>query len=179
MRNLVVAVVMVFAASVAWAAPRQEKPLSLAAADNQNAKRLTVSLKVEASEPHEPEVTTLMAKVRAAEKEIESLKADIAMITREKAQSDKMRSELASLVALYESAGDIRLIKAVETRSEDAFFAGIGDVRMAEDNGRVIFRLQGDSVGLARKLFSRVERNFIDAAGCSYVILDKQILNAN
>lgn len=179
MRGVLVVVAVIMVASVVWGAPSpQEKPQDQAIAE-QKTKRLVVSLKEEAFAPQESEIVTLMTRIREAEKRIGGLRTENASLKGEMERTKQKNGELASLVSLYESAGDVRLIRTVERGGEEVFFAGVGDVRMAEDNGRVIIRLQGESVVTARKLFSRVDRNFINGTGCSYVILDKQMLNAN
>lgn len=111
-----------------------------------------------------------------ARKEIVSLKQEVAKLKTDFAESEKNVTEYKRRLASIEQVTDFRLMSLVEVKGEEVEFNGLGTVTMAENNGRVIFKIPAELADKARRLFSKVNKNILDGAKVVYITIDKSRL---
>ncbi|ABL01351.1 SH3 domain-containing protein [Pelobacter propionicus] len=108
----------------------------------------------------------------------ESLKQEI---DRLKAESTSRAGQIFMLnkqMILVNQIPDFRLITAVEIGGESVQFNGLGTVRMAERDGRVVFRIPADLAEKAKALFGKVGSNILESSQrVIYITIDKSRLN--
>ncbi len=112
-----------------------------------------------------------------AQQEISSLKQEVTSLKKALISSEKTVAEYRQRLASMEQVVDFRLMSLVEGKGEEVVFTGLGTVKMAEHNGRVIFKVPAEVAEKARSLFGRTNRNMFDGLKCVYVTIDKAHLS--
>ncbi|ANA41785.1 hypothetical protein A2G06_16745 (plasmid) [Geobacter anodireducens] len=118
-----------------------------------------------------------LRELSAAQKEISSLKQEVKRLKTELATTEKTIDEYRRRLATMEQVADFRLMSLVEMKGEEVLFNGLGTALMAENDGRVIFKVPAELADKARRLFSKVNRNFLDGAQVVYITIDRSQLS--
>lgn len=114
-----------------------------------------------------------LQQLTTAKQEIISLKQEVTRLNNELAASEQTVTEYKKRLATIEQVADFRLMSLVEVKGENVFFNGIGTVQMAENNGRVIFKVPAESADKARRLFSKTNKNILEGARVIYITIEK------
>lgn len=146
--------------------PRKEKVVSLVAPAGEG----------EAAGNYQVRYEETLQQLTTARKEIVSLKQEVAKLKTDLAESEKTVTEYKSRLASIEQVTDFRLMSLVELKGEEVEFSGLGTVLMAENDGRVIFKVPAELADKARRLFSKVNKNILDGAKVVYITIDKSRL---
>lgn len=117
-----------------------------------------------------------LQQLTTARKEIVSLKQEVIKLKTDLAESEKTATEYKRRLASIEQVTDFRLMSLVELKGEEVEFNGLGSVTMAENDGRVIFKVPAELADRARRLFSKVNKNILDGAKVVYITIDKSRL---
>ncbi len=112
----------------------------------------------------------------AAREEVVSLKQEVEKLKAELAGSKSSMSEFKQRLAAVEQIDDFRLVSLVNAKGEEVQFNGLGTVRMAENNGRVIFKVPDILAGKAKSIFAKVKRNLLESPHAVYITIDKDFL---
>lgn len=118
-----------------------------------------------------------LQQLTSAKQEIISLKQEVTRLNNELAASEQTVTEYRKRLATFEQVADFRLMSLVEMKGENVFFNGIGTVQMAENNGRVIFKVPAESADIARRLFSKTNKNILEGAQVIYITIEKSKLS--
>lgn len=146
--------------------PRKEKVVSLIAAAGEG----------DAAGNYQTRYEETLHQLTTARKEIVSLKQEVSKLKTDLAESEKTATEYKRRLASIEQVTDFRLMSLVELKGEEVEFNGLGTVTMAENDGRVIFKVPEELADKARHLFSRVNKNILDGAKVVYITIDKSRL---
>lgn len=117
-----------------------------------------------------------LQQLTTARKEIVSLKQEVTKLKTDLAESEKTVTEYKRRLASIEQVTDFRLMSLVELKGEEVEFNGLGTVTMAENEGRVIFKVPAELADKARRLFSKVNKNVLDGAKVVYITIEKSRL---
>lgn len=146
--------------------PRKEKMVSLIATAGDG----------DAAGNYQTRYEDTLQQLTTARKEIVSLKQEVTKLKADLAASVKTVTEYKRRLASIEQVADFRLMSLVELKGEEVEFNGLGSVTMAENDGRVIFKIPAELADKARGLFSKVNRNILDGAKVVYITIDKSNL---
>lgn len=160
--------------------PVEAKPSAEPSVGNRDRQEKIVSLVARGGEGEtgvETKYEATLRELSAAQKEISSLKQEVKRLKTELATTEKTIDEYRRRLATMEQVADFRLMSLVEMKGEEVLFNGLGTVLMAENDGRVIFKVPAELADKARRLFSKVNRNFLDGAQVVYITIDRSQLS--
>lgn len=146
--------------------PRKEKVVSLVAPAGEG----------EVAGNYQNRYEETLQQLTKARKEIVSLKEEVAKLKTDLVESENTVKEYKRRLASIEQVTDFKLMSLVELKGEEVEFNGLGTVTMAENDGRVIFKVPADLADKARRLFSKVNKNILDGAKVIYITIDKSRL---